>query len=386
MATTYDFNASSSTPYMLHLFPDSQANVNVCSHIPLLHDARPWTGSLSAVGGNTDITHVGTQVLGVLDRFRNFVELRVPGTHGCPGASPDHMILGTSAEVYGIHFDSHNKRVLTKDGSDIPTPRNLKNVCAAEAILIPPDYSPTSDDSELGRKYNEWLQHRQQPKQQPMSKLTLAEYMGGTGQCSVLLADQYKSVAYFDRSKLAQDAYRLNQPITPMYGSLEDVQRDMDSDESFVRDAYAADVGIAGPPCGSFSRKNRTATNEDVAAASDLILQCVQMGLQCGHKCFVCENVCDMLTAKHGTVTAKLAALASEHNYVLHLCVLDPTAHSGCQTRPRLYFVFVQSALHLLRGKFDVTPNQTTGATRTILEYLMPVDRISNALLLPQDK
>ena len=33
-----------------------------------------------------------------------------------------------------------------------------------------------------------------------------------------------------------------------MYGSLEDVQRDMDSDEYFVRDAYAADVGIASPP------------------------------------------------------------------------------------------------------------------------------------------
>ena len=235
---------------MLHLFPDSQANVNVCKHIPLLHDAQPWTGSLAAVGGNTSITHMGTQVMGVLDRFRNFVELRVPGTHGCPNASPDHMILGTSAEVYGIFFDSHNKRVLTKDGADIPTPRNTKNVCSTDAILIPPDYSPTTIDSELGRKYNEWLKHRHSSTLKPAAKLTLAEYMGGSGQCSVSLSDQYQSVAYFDQSESAQSVFRENRPDTPVYGSLEDVQRDMDSDNSFVRDAYAADIGIAGPPCG----------------------------------------------------------------------------------------------------------------------------------------
>jgi hypothetical protein len=97
----------------------------------------------------------------------------------------------------------------------------------------------------------------------------------------------------------------------------------------------------------------------------------VSLGLQAGHKVFVCENVSDALGVQHGATTARPAALASEHAYVMHLCVMDPTKHNGgCQTRPRPHFVFVQSALHALRGKNDVPIPPATSSTPTTMQHL----------------
>jgi hypothetical protein len=56
----------------------------------------------------------------------------------------------------------------------------------------------------------------------------------------------------------------------------------------------------------------------------------------------------------------------------MHLCILDPTNVCGCQTRPRPYFVFVQSALHARRGRFDVPIPLSTGCTPQIMQYLSP--------------
>ena len=111
-----------------------------------------------------------------------------------------------------------------------------------------------------------------------------------------------------------------------------------------------------------------------MTASTDLLLECVSLGLQCNHKIFVCENVCELLGVKHGAIMSKLLSLASDNAYVMHMCHLDPTDHGGCQTRLRPYFVFVQSSLHQLRGTFDVPTPPPTGATHTILEHLMPVD------------
>jgi hypothetical protein len=62
--------------------------------------------------------------------------------------------LGTSAEVAGFIFDSTHKRVLTADGLAIPTPRDARQVCSTQAIVIPPDYSPSNGTSALDVAYN----------------------------------------------------------------------------------------------------------------------------------------------------------------------------------------------------------------------------------------
>ena len=76
--------------------------------------------------------------MGVFDDNQQFTVVSVPGTYGCPQASKETFILGTSAEVAGLTFDSPNKRVLTAEGKAIPTPRNAQNVCTTQAIVIPP--------------------------------------------------------------------------------------------------------------------------------------------------------------------------------------------------------------------------------------------------------
>jgi hypothetical protein len=78
------------------------------------------------------------------------------------------------------------------------------------------------------------------------------------------------------------------------------------------------------PICGNLSRLPQTQLTSS-SSVSPLVY-----GLQAGHKVFVCENVSDALSVQHGAITARLAALASEHTYAMHLCVMDPTEHNGC--------------------------------------------------------
>jgi site-specific DNA-cytosine methylase len=200
--------------------------------------------------------------------------------------------------------------------------------------------------------------------------LTLCEYMGGSGQCTSVLAADYMPTAYFDKDDLARLTYLENNPCSAAHGSLDSVVNDLDNEDSFFRNALGTDVGITGPPCGSFSQANLRKFKSTTADAADLLIECVSLGLQAGHRVFVCENVSGALSVQHGAITARLAALASEHAYVMHICVMDPTKHNGCQTRPRPHFVFVQSALHALRGKFDVPIPPVTGSAPTMLQHL----------------
>ena len=143
--TAYALASSPLKPVVLACNPDSQANANATGHVQLLHNPKPWFGpKLLAVGGATEVAHVGNQVMGMFDDGKQFAVVPVPGTYGCPQAGKGNFILGTSAEVAGLTFDSTNKRVLTADGRAIPTPRDERQVCSTQAIVIPPGYHPAS--------------------------------------------------------------------------------------------------------------------------------------------------------------------------------------------------------------------------------------------------
>jgi hypothetical protein len=113
-------------------------------------------------------------------------------------------------------------------------------VCSTAAILIPPDYSPSEGTSEISCKYNEWLTNRTTSSSHTYDKLTLAEYMGGSGQCSSVLSDTYTSTAYFDASHTARQTYLQNNPYDMDFGSLESVCDEAEDDVSFLREAKAS--------------------------------------------------------------------------------------------------------------------------------------------------
>jgi hypothetical protein len=309
--------------------------VNVTGHVDLLHNARPWFGpSLEAVGGSTSVIHIGDQVVGVFDDEGHFTAMSVPATYGCTRASKHHFILGTSAEVVGFIFDSTHKRVLTADGLAIPTPRDARQVCSTQAIVIPTDYSPSNGSSALDIAYNEWLTRR---SESTLAEPTPLHAHGMDGwvrsvHCGVL-AEHYSAAAYFDSSDLARRTYLENNQCSVAYGSLDSVIQGLGDDTSFFQDACGTDVGIAGPPCGSFSRANRLKSEPETATSVALLIEYV-IYIPCEHKTFICENVCEALSVRHGgEITAALAGLASEHDYIIHLCILDPTNFGSCQTR-----------------------------------------------------
>jgi hypothetical protein len=83
----------------------------------------------------------------MFDDGGQFTAVPVPAAYGFPQAGKQNFILGTSAEVAGLTFDSANKRVLTANGRAIPTPRDEKHVCSTQAIVIPPGYPPSVGNS-----------------------------------------------------------------------------------------------------------------------------------------------------------------------------------------------------------------------------------------------
>jgi site-specific DNA-cytosine methylase len=159
--------------------------------------------------------------------------------------------------------------------------------------------------------------------------------MGGSDQCSSVLAADCAPTTYFDKDSLARLTYLENNPCSAAHGSLDSVLHGLDNEDPFFRNAFGTDVGIAGPPCGSFSQANLRKFKSATADAADLLIECVSLGLQAGHKVFVCENVSDALSVQHGAITARLAALPSEHTYAMHLCLMDPTKHNGCRRHGR---------------------------------------------------
>jgi hypothetical protein len=61
-----------------------------------------WAEITSSIGGATEVSHVGDQVLGMFDDGGQFMVVYVPAVYGCPQAGKQNFILGTSAEVAGL--------------------------------------------------------------------------------------------------------------------------------------------------------------------------------------------------------------------------------------------------------------------------------------------
>jgi site-specific DNA-cytosine methylase len=98
--------------------------------------------------------------------------------------------------------------------------------------------------------------------------------MGGSGQCSSVLAADYAPTVYFDKNDLARLTYLENNPCPAAHGSLDSVLHDLDNEDPFFRNAFGTDVGIAGPPCGSFSQANLRKSKSATADAADLLIEC----------------------------------------------------------------------------------------------------------------
>jgi hypothetical protein len=278
------------------------------------------------------VTHVRDQVMGMFDDGKQFAVVppyQAP-IYGCPQAGKENFILGTSAEVVGLTFDSAIKQVLTADGRAIPTHRDKRQVCSTQAIVIPPGYPPIAGTTPLGKAYNAWLalnpsglRDEQMESGAPThyDPLTLCEYMGGSGRSALPYSQRTTSPLHTSTKMTWLDllALRTDSPCSAAHGSLNSVVHDLGNEDSFFRNALGTDVGIAAPPCGSSSQANLRKSKSTTADAADLLIECVSLGLHAGHKVFVCENVSDALSVQHGAITARLAALASEHTYVMHL-------------------------------------------------------------------
>jgi hypothetical protein len=137
----------------------------------------------------------------------------VPGTYGCPQAGKENFILGTSAEVAGLTPGSAIKRVLTADGRATPTHRDKRQVCSTQAIVIPPGYPPIAGTTPLDKAYSAWLalnpsglRDEQMESGAPThyDPLTLCEYMGGSGQCSSVLAADYRPNESLKRIRISR--------------------------------------------------------------------------------------------------------------------------------------------------------------------------------------
>ena len=161
-------------------------------------------------------------------------------------------------------------------------------MCSTQAIVIPPGYPPSDGDTPLDKAYNAWLvlhpdglRDEQLESDAPThyDPLTLCEYTGGSGQCSSVLAADFMPTAYFDKDDLARLTYLENNPCSAAHGSLDSVVNDLDNEDSFFRNALGTDVGIAAPPCGSFSQANLRKSKSTTADAADLLIECVSLGL-----------------------------------------------------------------------------------------------------------